>query len=60
MAVVAYAKLFRRAVSLRLSHPELYTCYGNRAAAFLKLGLYDEALLDAERCRQLAQESFKK
>lgn len=60
MAVTAYGKLFKRAAALRLSHPTLYTCYNNRAGAYLKLGLFDEALLDAERGRDLAQESFKR
>lgn len=60
MAVTAYGKLFRRVTALRLSHPTLYTVYNNRAGAYLKLGLFDEALQDAERGRSLAQESFKR
>jgi len=59
-AVAAYGRLFRRVTALRLTHPELYTCHSNRAAALLRLGLFDEALLDAEHCRLLAAESFKK
>ena len=59
-AVAAYAKLFARCRCLNIGHPQLYVCHANRAAAFLKLGLYDEALLDAERCRSLAEASFKK
>jgi len=59
-AIAAYGRLFQRVTALRLTHPELYTCHSNRAAALLRLGLFDEALLDAERCRLLAAESFKK
>jgi type III protein arginine methyltransferase len=59
-AVAAYAKLFARCRALNISHPQLYVCHANRAAAFLKLQLFDEALQDAERCRQLAEASFKK
>ena len=59
-AVAAYGRLFQRVAALRLTHPELYTCHSNRAAALLRLGLFDAALLDAERCRLLAAESFKK
>ena len=59
-AVAAYGRVFQRVSALRLTHPQLYTCHGNRAAALLKLGMFDEALLDAERCRLLAHESFKK
>lgn len=32
----------------------------NRAAAYLALGMWDEALKDAERARALAQEAVKK
>ena len=60
MAITAYGKLFKKLSAQRLCHPELYTCYGNRAGAYQRLGLFDEALLDAERCRSLAQEAFKK
>lgn len=59
-AVAAYAKLFARCRALNVGHPQLYVCHANRAAAYLRLRLYDEALLDAERCRALAQASFKK
>jgi protein arginine N-methyltransferase 7 len=59
-AAAAYGRIFQRVLALRLTHPQLYTCHSNRAAALLKLGLFDEALLDAERCRVLAHESFKK
>lgn len=59
-AVAAYAKLFARCRALNISHPQLYVCRANRAAAFLKLHLYDEALKDTERCRQLAEASFRR
>lgn len=59
-AVATYAKLFGRCRALNVSHPQQYVCHANRAAAYLKLGLFDEALLDSERCRQLAEASFKK
>ena len=32
----------------------------NRAAAYLALGMWDEALKDAERARMLAQDALKK
>ncbi len=59
-AVASYAKLFARCRRLNISHPQLYVCHANRAAAFLRLGLYDEALQDAERARSLAEASFKR
>jgi hypothetical protein len=59
-AIAGYAKLFARCRALNISHPQLCVCHANRAAAFLKLQLFDEALKDAERCCQLAESSFKK
>lgn len=34
--------------------------YSNRAAAYLALGMWDEALKDAERARMLAQDALKR
>ncbi len=59
-AVASYAKLFARCRCLNIGHPQLYVCHANRAAAHLRLGLHAEALLDAERCRALAEASFKR
>ena len=41
-----------------LVHPELYVTHANRAAAYLNLGLYEEALWDAARSQQLAERQF--
>jgi hypothetical protein len=41
-----------------LTHPELYITHSNRAAAYLNLGLYEEALWDARRCQVLAEAQF--
>ena len=39
-AVAAYNKLFRKAKERNIVHAELYTCYSNRAAAFLQVRLH--------------------
>ena len=36
-AIAAYAKLFRKAKDMNIVHAEMYTCYSNRAAAFLEV-----------------------
>lgn len=41
-----------------LTHKELFVVHSNRAAAYLNLGLYEEALWDARRCAALAEEQF--
>jgi hypothetical protein len=50
-AVAAYAKVFKKIKDGNLTHPELYITHSNRAAAYLNLGLYEEALWDARRCQ---------
>lgn len=59
-AVVAFDKLFKRLARKHLTHADLHTCYNNRAAAFLHLCLYDEALQDAEQARKLAEAALKR
>eukprot|EP00959_Pyramimonas_sp_CCMP1952_P229822 4805128-Pyramimonas_sp.AAC.1 len=49
--VAAYAKVFLKIKQGNLTHPELYVTHSNRAAAFLSLGLYEEALWDAAKCQ---------
>ncbi|KAL3131069.1 hypothetical protein ABBQ38_000384 [Trebouxia sp. C0009 RCD-2024] len=58
-AIVAFDKLFKRLDRKHLTHAHLHTCHNNRAAAFLHLQLYDEALQDAEKARKLAEASLK-
>ena len=36
-AIATYAKLFRKAREMNIVHAEMYTCYSNRAAAFLEV-----------------------
>lgn len=59
-AVVAFDKLFKRVARKHLTHADLHTCYNNRAAAFLHLHLYDEALQDAEQARKLAEAALRR
>ena len=49
--MAAYTKVFRKIKEGNLTHPELYVTHSNRAAAFLGLGLYEEALWDATKCQ---------
>ncbi|CAK9075111.1 unnamed protein product [Durusdinium trenchii] len=45
------------AYSQSLEHdPEQHLCYSNRSAAYLKLGMFEKALLDAESCTKMAPE----
>ena len=59
-AIVTFDKLFKRLAAKHLTHADLHTCYNNRAAAFLCLHLYDEALQDAEQARKLAKAALKR
>jgi len=56
--VAAFAKLFRKIRENNVVHRELYVVHSNRAAAYLNLGLYEEALWDARRCAELAEAQF--
>ena len=46
-AVAAYSKLFRKAKEMNIIHGELYTCYSNRAAAYLQVRFHS-----AHACRR--------
>ena len=59
-AVLAYGRLLNRARANNLTHAEMYSCYNNRAAAYLKLQKYEEALQDAESARKLAKAALKR
>lgn len=51
-AVAAYSEAIKR-------DPKEHTAYSNRAAAYLKLGAYNEALKDAEKCVELKPDFVK-
>ncbi|KAK3261796.1 hypothetical protein CYMTET_29312, partial [Cymbomonas tetramitiformis] len=52
--------VFRKMKEGNLTHPEVYITHSNRAAAYLNLGLYEEALHDARKCQDLAEAQFEK
>ena len=58
--VGAFAKLFRKMLDNHLTHKDLHVCHSNRAAAYLNLGLYEEALWDARQCQRLAEARFNR
>jgi tetratricopeptide (TPR) repeat protein len=58
--VGAFAKLFRKLLDNHLVHKDLHVCHSNRAAAYLNLGLYEEALWDARQCQRLAEQRFNR
>lgn len=51
-AVAAYSEAIKRL-------PSEHTTYSNRAAAYLKLGAYNDALKDAEKCIELKPDFVK-
>nr|CCC90597.1 putative stress-induced protein sti1 [Trypanosoma congolense IL3000] len=51
-AVTAYTESIKR-------NPKEHTTYSNRAAAYLKLGAYNEALADAEKCIEIKPDFVK-
>jgi protein arginine N-methyltransferase 7 len=57
-SAAAYAKFFRKLSENNLVHKELYVVYSNRAAVYLNLGLYEEALLFARCCAEVAELQF--
>lgn len=59
-AAATYGALFAKAQASNLTHPELYVCHSNAAAAYLGLGLHAEALRHANRCQALAQASLRR
>ena len=54
-AVVVYSRLFMKARQNNLTHAEMYSCYNNRAASYLKLHMYQEALQDAKIATRMAE-----
>lgn len=59
-AAATYNALFAKARAANLTHPELYVCHSNAAAAYLALGLHPEALKHANKCQQLAEASLRR
>ena len=59
-AVATYLALFAKAQHANLTHPELYVCHSNCSAAYLKLGLFQEALRHANKCQTLAESSLRR
>lgn len=59
-AAATFGALFAKARQANLTHPELYVCHSNCAAAYLHLGLHSEALQHANKCQQLAQASLRR
>lgn len=59
-AAATYGALFAKAQASNLTHPELYVCHSNAAAAYLGLGLHSEALRHANRCQELARASLRR
>ena len=59
-AVAVYNLLFSRAAQLHITHPELFVCHSNCSAACLKIGLYEDALVHAYKCAQLAESSLRR
>lgn len=51
-AVAAYSEAIKR-------NPKEHTSYSNRAATYLKLGAYNDALKDAEKCIELKPDFVK-
>jgi protein arginine N-methyltransferase 7 len=58
--VATYLALFAKAQHSNLTHPEMYVCHSNCAAAYLKLGLFQEALRHANKCQTLAETSLRR
>lgn len=59
-AVAVYQTLFAKARQSNLTHPELYICHSNCAAAYLALGLHSEALQQADKCQRMAEASLRR
>ena len=58
--VAAFAKVFRKTRDNHLTHKDLGICHSNRAASYLNLGLFEEALWDARKAQILAEEKFRR
>ena len=57
-AIAKYAKVFRKAHENNLTHELMHVCHSNRAVAYLNLGLFEEALWDANKSQDLANERY--
>jgi len=59
-SVAVYTILFDRASRFNLTHPELYICHSNCSAACLQLNLFENAMIHAEKCARLAENSLRR
>ena len=57
-AIAKYAKVFRKAHENNLTHELMHVCHSNRAVAYLNLGLFEEALWDANKSQDLANKRY--
>ena len=57
-AIAKYAKVFRKAFENNLTHDLMHVCHSNRAVAYLNLGLFEEALWDANKSQSIANQRF--
>ena len=57
-AIAKYAKVFRKVHENNLTHELMHVCHSNRAVAYLNLGLFEEALWDANKSQDLANERY--
>ena len=59
-SVATYKVLFDKAKQNNLTHPEMHVCHGNCSAAYLKLELYEEALVHADKSLTMAETSLRR
>jgi protein arginine N-methyltransferase 7 len=59
-AVAIYSILFEHASKSNRTHPELFICHSNCAAAYMKLEQYEDALQHAARCTILAEAALRR
>ena len=50
--------MFRKAHENNLTHELMHVCHSNRAVAYLNLGLFEEALWDANKSQDLANKRY--
>lgn len=59
-SVAIYSILFENASKNNRTHPELFICHSNCAAAYMKLEQYENALEHAARCTILAESALRR